>query len=111
MKVVINIDKEDYESLMRGRIIRKYLTRDYILATLSEQSPKIKEVIFNGPATIIFWDDNTRTVVKDYASSEYDKEKGILYAALKHLATKKEYGDILRTIDKEVLGKDDDNDD
>ena len=66
---------------------------------------KIKKVIFNGSATIIFWNDNTKTVVKDYASSENDKEKGILYAALKHLATKKEYNDILRTIDKEVLGK------
>lgn len=71
---------------------------------------KIKKVIFNGPATIIFWDDNTKTVVKEYASSEYDKEKGILYAALKRLATKKEYNDILRTIDKEECGKDDNND-
>jgi len=61
---------------------------------------KIKKIEFNGPATIIFWDDNTKTVVKNTVPSEYDREKAILYAAVKKLATKKEYNDILRTIDK-----------
>lgn len=61
---------------------------------------KIKKVILSGPATIIFWDDGDMTVVK--AQDEIDHEKGILYAALKKLATKKEYNDILRAIDKEV---------
>lgn len=60
--------------------------------------PKIKKVIHSGPATIIFWNDGTKTVVK--AQEEVDDEKGILYAALKKLATKKEYNDILRAIDE-----------
>jgi hypothetical protein len=59
---------------------------------------KIKRIICNGPATIIFWNDGTKTIVK--AQEEIDDEKGILYAALKKLATKKEYNDILRAIDK-----------
>ena len=59
---------------------------------------KIKRIICDGPATIIFWDDGTKTVVK--AQDEFDYEKGILYAALKKLATKKEYDNILRAIDK-----------
>lgn len=59
---------------------------------------KIEKVIHSGPATIIFWDDGTKTVVK--AQDEFDYEKGILYAALKKLATKKEYDNILRAIDK-----------
>ena len=60
---------------------------------------KIDKVICNGPATIIFWNDGDKTVVK--AQDEVDYEKGILYAALKKLATKKEYNDILRAVDKE----------
>ena len=62
---------------------------------------KIKRVICNGPATIVFWNDGTKTVVKcEKEPEEDDFEKGILYAALKKLATKKEYDNILRAIDK-----------
>lgn len=60
---------------------------------------KIEKVIVNDPATIIFWDDGTKTVVKCDSEDEFDKEKGILYAALKKLSTKKTYNDILRAID------------
>lgn len=65
---------------------------------LYDRYNKIKRIICDGPATIIFWDDGTKTVVK--AQEEFDYEKGILYAALKKLATKKEYDNILRAIDK-----------
>lgn len=61
----------------------------------------IKKIIHNGPATIIFWNDGDKTVVK--AQDEIDYEKGILYAALKKLATKKEYNDILRAIDADDI--------
>lgn len=41
-------------------------------------------VIFNPPATIVFWSDNTKTVVK--ADNEpYDPEKGIAMAISKKL--------------------------
>lgn len=42
--------------------------------------PDIKKVIFNGPATIVFWDDNTKTVVKCSDGDIYDKRVAILYA-------------------------------
>jgi len=46
---------------------------------------KIKEVIFNEPATIVFWNDGTKTVVKTSPNDKFDKEKGILWAYfLKH---------------------------
>ena len=60
---------------------------------------KPKKVIINDPATIIFWNDGTKTVVKCDSEDEFDKEKGILYAALKKLSTKEAYNDILRAID------------
>lgn len=36
----------------------------------------IKKVIFNNPATIVLWNDDTKTVVKAQGDDVYDKEKG-----------------------------------
>ena len=47
--------------------------------------PKIKNVIFNEPATIVFWSDNTKTVVKCY-EEPFDPEKGIAIAYAKKVA-------------------------
>ena len=45
----------------------------------------IKDVIFNKKATIVFWYDGTKTVVKTSPHDRFDKEKGILWAYfLKH---------------------------
>lgn len=41
---------------------------------------KIKRVIFNNPATIVFWNDGTKTVVKCSDKDKYDKEKGLAMA-------------------------------
>ena len=43
----------------------------------------IKRVVFNGPATIVFWNDGTKTVVKCAEGETYDKEKGLLAAMAK----------------------------
>jgi hypothetical protein len=65
----------------------------------SKKRLEIKKVVCNGPATVIFWKDGTKTVVKCDKDDVLDYEKGILYAALKKLCNKKEYNDILRAID------------
>ena len=43
---------------------------------------KIKKVIFNNPATIVFWKDGTKTVVKA-SNEEFDPEKGLAMAIAK----------------------------
>ena len=43
----------------------------------------IKKVIFNDPATIVFWFDGTKTVVKCKKGDFYDKEKGLAMAIAK----------------------------
>jgi len=49
----------------------------------------IKKVIFNDPATIVFWNDGTKTVVKCQEGDTYDKEKGLaLCIAKKALGNK-----------------------
>ena len=43
----------------------------------------IRKVIFNNPATIVFWGDDTKTVVKCSKHDKYDYEKGIAMAIAK----------------------------
>lgn len=43
----------------------------------------IKNVIFNDPATIVYWTDGTKTVVKCNDSDTYSPERGLLMAIAK----------------------------
>lgn len=43
----------------------------------------IKNVIFNAPATIVFWADGTKTIVKCGPNDIYDPEKGLAMAIAK----------------------------
>lgn len=45
--------------------------------------PQIKDVIFNGPATIVFWEDGTKTVVKVMEGYEFDPHTGLAEAIAK----------------------------
>ena len=47
--------------------------------------PKIKNVIFNPPATIVFWNDGTKTVVKCQKGDEFNLEKGVTMAFFKKM--------------------------
>ena len=47
--------------------------------------PEIKNVIFNPPATIVFWNDGTKTVVKCQKYEWFDPEKGITMAFFKKM--------------------------
>lgn len=46
---------------------------------------KIKKVIFNNPATIVFWKNGDKTVVKCQPGEEFDKEKGLALAIVKYM--------------------------
>lgn len=47
--------------------------------------PEIKDVIFNDPATIVFWEDGTKTIVKCQKGTgdTYSKETGLAMAIAK----------------------------
>lgn len=45
----------------------------------------IKDVRFSPPATIVFWSDNTKTVVKAQSGELYDKEKGLMACIIKRI--------------------------
>lgn len=48
-------------------------------------SIRIKQVMFNGPATIVYWSDDTKTIVKCMEDEEFDPEKGLAMAICKRL--------------------------
>lgn len=58
--------------------------------------PEIDNVIFNDPATIIFWKDGTKTIVKA-DKEDFDPEKGLAMAiSKKALGNKGNYFDIFK---------------
>lgn len=57
----------------------------------------IKDVIFNPPATIVFWEDGTKTVVKAGEYDMFDPEKGLAMAITKKaLGNKGNYYNMIR---------------
>lgn len=59
--------------------------------------PSIKKVIFNNPATIIIWEDSTKTIVKCGPNDIYDPEKGMAMAiAKKALGNKGNFNEVFK---------------
>lgn len=62
----------------------------------------IKKVIFNDPATIVFWADGTKTVVKCADFDIWDPEKGLAMAICKRV-----YGEAFHKIFKDYTPEED----
>lgn len=86
------------EMRMRRRfeMVNRRINRDAIYGLLTQAMPTvtksyttlIKNVIFNPPATIVIWNDDTKTVVKAQEDEPYDPEKGMAMCMAKRM-----YGD------------------
>lgn len=46
---------------------------------------KIKRIVFNPPATVIIWGDNTKTVVKCAEDDEFNPEIGVAMCYMKKI--------------------------
>ena len=68
------VKKDAVKSLLESRINAR-----------EEERPSytIAKVIFNPPATIVIWTDNTKTVVKTQNGERFDPEKGLAMAMVK----------------------------
>ena len=68
---------------------------------ISKSKPNIapKKIIFNGPATIVMWDDGTKTVVKQSNLDDYDYEKGFAMCVVKKVFGD-QYAYIRKMVDK-----------
>ena len=71
----------------------RYCNDDYPLYTTDlykytpnfDISNRITRVIFNDPATIVFWNDGTKTIVKKSEDDIWDPEKGLCMAIIKKI--------------------------
>ena len=82
-------------------MLRENFFEDYIaLRYLSNMNPAkfyIKKVVFNNPATVVFWQDGTKTVVKCQDGDTYNKETGLaLCFAKKALGNKGNFNEIFK---------------
>lgn len=69
----------------------------------SVKIPPIKKVIFHDPATIVYWQDKTKTVVKCKDGETFDKEKGLAMCISKKLLGDEFHSEFRKyTEDKEV---------
>lgn len=76
------IRKKNYPTrIWNGTSMIKYdfLRNSYYLIVMP------KKIIFNGPATIVIWDDGTKTVVKQSKYDNYDYEKGFAMCVVKRI--------------------------
>jgi hypothetical protein len=96
--VYVTVDGRTYKTI--GGTMRMSANEDIeleieaILAPryVTSIAPTIKDVIFNPPATIVFWSDNTKTVVQARGDDIYDPEKGLAMAiSKKMLGNKRDY--------------------
>lgn len=68
---------------MLDSIIMKNINRDLKYQMDIRPYFKIKKVIFNNPATIVYWEDGTKTVVKCGKDDTFDAEKGLALCFMK----------------------------
>lgn len=62
-----------------------------------EKKVKPRRVIFYAPATIVYWDDGTKTVVKCDNRDTYSKEAGLALCYMKKmLGSSRVFNDVLK---------------
>jgi len=93
----LTIEADDIEKMIIviNEII-EYLDTEYNTAL------GVEDIIINPPATIIKWDDDTKTIVKCQNGDNYDPEKGIALCFMKKMCgNKSAYNEILKAAIKE----------
>lgn len=66
-----------------SRADKELINRVYGKIKTLHHEPDIKKVVFNSPATIVFWKDGSKTVVKAQNDEMFDPEKGLAMAIAK----------------------------
>lgn len=83
LKEQIKVEKEKEKARREAQVVnQKKAVIDHFIST-------INRVEFNGPYTIIFWEDGSVTRVKCQEGEKFDKEKGVALGIIKSI-----FGDI-----------------
>ena len=84
--ISVNISTDGLTEVVIEGIVRDYNwgpKRQIDYPKMFWEMTKIKDVKFNDPATIVFWADGTKTVVKCQDDDIFDPEKGLAMAITK----------------------------
>lgn len=98
-KTTNNAYRDVLDSLCYGNLTnekekeKKKMHTDYTRTYI----PKIKKVIFNNPATIVIWNDGTKTTVKCSERDEYSEEVGLaMCISKKALGNKGNFNEVFK---------------
>lgn len=84
--LLFNADEIACDDKYNYRIRRHGAYQNYKKGTAALHAASIKNVIFNPPATVVYWSDGTKTVVKCSVNDKFDPEKGLAMAIAKRCA-------------------------
>lgn len=69
----------------------------HLIGSVSKKKNGIKDVIFNNPATVVIWEDGTKTVVKCQEGDKYSEELGLaMCIAKKFFGNKGNFNEVFK---------------
>ena len=105
--LLFNADEIACDDKYNYRIRRHGAYQNYKKGPPPPPAASIKNVIFNPPATVVYWSDGTKTVVKCSVNDKFDPEKGLAMAIAKRCANNSGsyYKEIQKWVGEESLYK------
>ena len=85
LNLPLTADIKSYKDYCRADVASIKSMLNSVYGATGQFRPQIKNVIFNDPATIVFWTDGSKTVVKCQEGDFYDHEKGLAMAISKKI--------------------------
>ena len=65
----------------------------------------VEKIVYNGPATIVFWTDGTKTVIKCHEGDQFDEVTGFLLCCLRKMMTQHSYSELCGVLDSVYASK------
>lgn len=92
-----------------NEIVQSYadgLMKELTKMNLHKNLPSmVEKIVYNGPATIVFWKDGTKTVVKCHEGDQFDEVTGFLLCCLRKTMTQHSYSDLCGVLDSVYASK------
>lgn len=82
--------------------LMKELTRMNLYKNLPSM---VEKIVYNGPATIVFWSDGTKTVIKCHEGDQFDEVTGFLLCCLRKMMTQNSYSELCGVLDSVYASK------
>lgn len=93
-KIPLRVESIDFDPNCVGPEIHGYLLEHI---RVKENESPIKKVIFNNPATVVIWEDGTKTVVKCQKGDTYSEELGLaMCIAKKFFGNKGDFNEVFK---------------